>query len=431
MPLAAVALAASLGLAGWAAATGYRGMVRVGWSRSFEDLTIYRDAAIAAWSAHDVYDLRLSWAHLPFTYPPFAILVLGWTALLTERAAQLTMLAVNALLLLVGCLLSCRTAGGARSRTWVLTAGLVAAAVGCCLDPVLATVGFGQVNLLVMVLVLVDCLLVPPRWRGLLTGAATSLKLTPGIFVVYFLCSGQRRAAYRQVVGVLATSLLAAVVLPDSSRTYWTGVVTTNRAGRTTYASNQSWSGLVDRLVHDRGVALTATLALDAATVVVAALAVRGCTRRGAPLSAVCVTALAGLLVSPISWSHHWVWLVPLLVALAVEQPFRGGVPAAVGLVAVFRAPPLWRVPHGFPSELHWDLHQTLLGDRFCLAAAAVLVGTAVGTRRGRRSAVQAHPQRAPVASPRPRQPPARAPGAVVRGTGVWPRPGAPWGRQR
>lgn len=379
-------IAAAAVLAAWSAVTTFPDLVGTGWGRSFEDLLIYRDAALAARHGQDVYGLRFSFAALPFTYPPFALLVLGWTTLLSERATQVVMLAANTALVPVVCVLATRAAAAGRwARSATAAAAAVLTAVATGLEPVRQTVGYGQINLLVLVLVLVDCLLVPARWRGLLTGAATSLKLTPGVFVLYFAVTGQWRAAGRQVAATAATSLLAAALLPRSSLTYWTSRVFTNRAGPTVYVGNQSWTGLTDRLVHARGPAVAVVLALDLLTVAVAAVAVRGCVRRGAPLSAVCAVGLTGLLLSPISWPHHWVWVVPTIAALAIERPLRGAVPAAAGLAVVFHLRPGWRVPVGRPAELHWTWWQTIAGNPYPLAAAAVLVAVAVAARSVRR----------------------------------------------
>lgn len=383
-PVLWIALAA--GLAAWSAVTTFPELVGTGWGRSFEDLLIYRDAALAARHGQDVYGLRFSFAALPFTYPPFALLVLGWTTLLSERATQVVMLAANTALVPVVCVLATRTAAAGRwVRSSTVAAAAVLTAVATGLEPVRQTVGYGQINLLVLLLVLVDGLLVPARWRGVLTGAATSLKLTPGVFVLYFAVTGQWRAAGRQVAATVATSLLAAALLPRSSVTYWTSRVFTNRAGPTVYVGNQSWTGLTDRLVHARGPAVAVILALDLLTVAVAAVAVRGCVRRGAPLSAVCAVGLTGLLLSPISWPHHWVWVVPTIAALAIERPFRGAVPAAAGLAVVSHLRPGWQVPVGRPAELHWTWWQTVLGNPYPLAAAVVLVALAGAARSVRR----------------------------------------------
>ena len=380
-----IAAVLAIALAVWATASQYPDMVRFGWSQSFEDLVIYRGAAVAARHSHDVYLLFYGWKNLPFTYPPFALLALGWTAALSERGAQIAALAANTVLLGVDCLVVCTALARRSARPWsraaVAAAAGLLAAVCVELDPVRQTLGFGQINLLVLTLVLVDCVLVPVRRRGLLTGAATSLKLTPGIFLLYFFCTGQRRPALRQLVGAVATSLLAAALLPRSSLTYWTSRVFTNQTGPPAYAGNQSWVGFSDRLVHAPVPALVLTAALDLATVLVAARAVSVCSRRGCRLTAVAATGLTGLLLSPISWAHHWVWVLPLLAALVVERPFRGARATALVVVLIFRLPPTWGVPYILPAELSWTWWQTIIGNSYAFAAAGLLVALAFAVR--------------------------------------------------
>jgi alpha-1,2-mannosyltransferase len=100
----------------------------------------------------------------------------------------------------------------------------------------------------------------------------------------------------------------------------------------------------------------------------------------------VLVCAATALVVSPVTWDHHMVWVVPAVVwlALAEDRPRYGRVLAA-GAAILFWCAPIWGVPHGGLLELHLDAWQLVAGDSFFLAVLAFLVGTAVLVLRRRR----------------------------------------------
>ncbi|MEU9972795.1 glycosyltransferase 87 family protein [Streptomyces sp. NPDC051014] len=328
---------------------------------SMIDLMVYRAEGATVLAGGDLYALRTTAAHLPSTYPPFAALL--FTSLTLPNVATLRTLATagNLALLVVFAALSLRLAGHARVEgvLWV-----AAAAVWC--EPVWTTVRYGQVNLLLAVLVLWDLSRPaaerPDRWAGVGVGLAAAVKLTPALFAVFLLVTGLvaarggrdggpwLRHARGAAVAFAGATLLAAAVLPYDSWRFWTGMVfRTGRVGRAEETANQALRGVLARLLHtpEPGALWTAAAALTAILGLAVAVAAELRGRRGWAVAGCAVTAL---LISPVSWSHHWVWCVPMVLLLWT----RGHRAAAVGTALVFCSYTLWWVPHGQGRpELH------------------------------------------------------------------------------
>lgn len=378
--------AAMLALALVTAVPLVTGQLHRDWRNNFLDLDVYRSAVAAVGSGPDVYSQSLTWAHLPFTYPPFALLALAWLGFLPFHAAGIVAMLGSLALLAASCAVLVRVVLTPRIRAAnpglapVLAIGLTALAIE--FEPVRSTIGFGQINLVLMALVVLDAFVMPARYRGILTGLATAVKLTPAIFLIYHLHTSGWRAAARQTGTAVAVTLATAVVLPHESWRYWTSLVFTNRAGPTVFTSNQSWTGLVDRLAGGGTAPTVAILVLDGITVIAAAAGVHRLVASGSHLSALGSTAIAGLLISPISWSHHWVWAVVLVAGLALENPFGGARMTATGLALLFYTGPQWRVPYDNGLERHWTWWQAIAGNGYTLAAAAVLAISALGAVR-------------------------------------------------
>ncbi|MFD9790258.1 glycosyltransferase 87 family protein [Streptomyces sp. NPDC059070] len=336
------------------------------------DALVYRAEGAAVVGGTDLYGFTVTRWHLPATYPPFAAVLFVPTAWLPPPALKAAFVVGNALLLAVLVRLSCRFAG-LPVRSGPL---LAAVAAGLWLEPVFQTVLFGQINLALTCLVLADLTAEPAgRRRGLAVGVAAGIKLTPALFLLYALLTGRRREAATGAAAFAGTVLLGALVLPAASADFWTRrLFETGRVGKAWIVDNQSLQGLFARVLHTPApgapwaVAALATLAAGLWTACRAPDP-----RRGA--LAVAVTAL---LVSPISWSHHWVWCVPLLALLLAEGRPR----TAVAVAAVFTARTLWLVPHQGELDLHLPWWQQPLASPYPLLGLAVLGGTAWRARR-------------------------------------------------
>ncbi|SDC41373.1 alpha-1,2-mannosyltransferase [Geodermatophilus telluris] len=296
----------------------------------FFDLRVYR-GAVASWlEGRPLYDYTYGRSPYGFTYPPFAALLVAPMAVLPYAAVATGHTLLN-LAVLAGLAWWLVTPLARRHGRPLPFAWLAALPVLFVLEPVRETIGFGQVNLLLAALVLADvaALRRGSRWAGVGTGLAAAVKLTPGLFVVYLLLTGRRRAAGVAAATAAAATLLAFAVAPATSWRFWTQTLwQTERVGRLDKTSNQSLLGGLARLT-DPADPPRAVWAVLAAVVLVAvvARAVRAA-RAGDELAGVALTGLAACLVSPISWSHHFVWLVPALVVLV---DVAAGSPTAPG----------------------------------------------------------------------------------------------------
>ncbi|HET6858930.1 MAG TPA: glycosyltransferase 87 family protein [Streptomyces sp.] len=351
---------------------------------SMIDLMVYRAEGETVRAGQDLYAMRATAANLPTTYPPFAALLFTPLTLLDVPEMR-TLATLGNLALLVALVhLSLRLVGreDPAATLWL-------AALAVWSEPVWTTLRYGQINLLLAVAVLWDLTRRNGhRWAGTGMGLAAAVKLTPALFAVFLLLVGLVRARSRgrafghpwntwlrtattAAVVFLTATVAAGVALPADSRSFWTSMIfETGRVGHAEATANQSLRGVLARLLHtgDPGLWWAATAALAAlAGLTVAVLAeLRG--ERAAAMGACAVTAL---LVSPVSWSHHWVWCVPLAIVLAA----RGQKKWAAATALVFCSYTLWWVPHGEGRlELTQGVGQMALSALYTLTAVAVLV---------------------------------------------------------
>jgi alpha-1,2-mannosyltransferase len=248
----------------------------------------------------------------------------------------------------------------------------------------------GQVNLLLMALLMADLLgHTPRRFRGVLVGVATGIKLTPGIFIVFLLVTRRFREAAIATATTAATILLGYLVMPGPTVAFWTRYIfDPTRPGPAQYISNQSLRGAITRITHNSD--LTGLLWLLAAAVTAfAGLAIakrlHGLDR---PLDALAVTGFVGLLVSPISWSNHWVWALPATAVVwswATRSNGRRAFAAAWTLVFALGLP--WMAPWADDKEYHHTFLQALVGNSYTLAGIALLA-VAWFTTAGRKPSV-------------------------------------------
>ncbi len=363
------------------------------WGARLLDLDVYRMGADALLSGTDIYSVQEPSADLVFTYPVFAAILFIPFAVLPLAVSRfvLTAISLAALFVIVhltvtwvlrrrGADVSWRSVAGLR---WSVPLALLAVAA----HPVWETLNFGQVNLILTALVLNDVLALDrSRWRGVLVGIATGIKLVPGIFILYFLVTGQRRAAVASIVTTLGTILLGLAVQPSAAWAFWTDhALNPDRTGGIAYVTNQSFLGVSARLLRDPHPPRALTLALGAVVVAAALWLARRLAERGETLTSVCVVGVGALLASPVSWSHHWVWLIPCLGTLAVWAAESGArwPWIVVGVVAVIGASgPMQFTPKEELRELAHTLPQQLVANVYTALAVAYLVWAAVRLRR-------------------------------------------------
>ena len=219
------------------------------WSRpryfSMIDTRVYLAGAQVFLHGGRLYAMRTTGAHLQFTYPPAAAVLFSWMPMVGLWWTKVASTAFSQCAF-IGCVwLMLRWLQVPRPARWGTT-GLAASGL-LWLEPVQATLHFGQVNLLVMLLILAD-LTRHPRWipPGALIGAAAGLKLVPAIFIAYLLIAGRWRAAC-VAIGVFAGSVaLGFATTPMQSIAYWTRFAfDTGRIGSVAHVSNQSMYGML------------------------------------------------------------------------------------------------------------------------------------------------------------------------------------------
>ena len=309
------------------------------------DTAVYRDGGIAVRNQPAMlYALGFGAAKLPFTYTPFAALLFaaGSGASFATWQVGLAVLTIG-LLPVVAYLslgLAGRPAGLARAA-----AAFAIAAVGLWLEPVAMTLFFGQINLVLLALVVGD-LALPDRikGKGIGIGLAAGIKLTPLIFIPYLLFTRRVKAAAVSALTFAVTVGLGFALLPHASAVYWGGKIT-RPGSKHFHLDNQSLNGVILRLTH-AGPDAHAYWLVAAVVVGIAGLATSIlASRRGHELLGLVACAATGLLVSPVTWSHHYVYVVPALV-LAAYGPRRLGyrILGAALVVGLFG---WWPVPIG------------------------------------------------------------------------------------
>lgn len=279
------------------------------------DTRVYRGGALAVWDGRPLYDLPV-YKVWQFTYPPFAAIVLVPLAWLPDHTARFLWNVGNVALLLALVAVSLRTLRFRIDGRFVAFTVLFSFAV-IGLEPVHTTFWNGQINLVLALLVLGDQLRRSSRLRGVGVGLAAGIKLTPIFFTAYLVITKQWRAAITAVVVFLATIVLGLLVLGDEGWRFWTTSLTeTGRIGPLDHPANQSLNGFFARLAR-MGLGHPPSWLWIPTGIVVGLLglwAALAAHRAGQELLALTVTGMTSCAVSPFSWGHHWVWVVPLLL---------------------------------------------------------------------------------------------------------------------
>lgn len=398
------------------------------------DVYVYWYALNNWFSGNSLYDWYAlpDYKMYPFTYPPFgawALSPLTWFDY--ETAARLMIMAIALQTAVIVALVG-RSLGWSWGSAFAITPW-AAILVQQCLEPFNQSVGFAQVNTAMMALVMID-VAAPPSWkgRGVASGLAAAIKLTPAIAVLIFLLRRQWRSAITMVATSLTVTLLSWIISPsESARFFFDAMWDPQRAGDAYYAGNQNLKGFVARALPENAWSITWAIAVVLALVAAVWLCLRiqaaatsvvtsrsasddvasGLLNTAAPaapagdatetaasdavaapsavatspaspalpenlatLLTAAVIMTLGLLVSPITWSHHWVWglatvVVLIVVALRLNSMALMGTALAQG--ALFIMAPHWWFPYGQVNELHWSVVKQLVGSSYTLAAIA------------------------------------------------------------
>lgn len=331
---------------------------------------------------------------LPFTYPPFAALTFVPLGAMELLAAGIVMSLLSAalLVLILHIVLTVLSVGSQPSRWWL---AVLLAAGGLWLSPVWMTLGFGQINLILMAMILVDVFVLRGSGRkaaGVLTGLASAIKLTPLVFIALFAAAGRWKAAIAAGVTFMIAGIVGWVWLPQDSLQYWTYTLFhTGRIGEPAGRINQNINAMGIRLLPDDATVEHVVWVLGSlAVTALAGAALLACrpTRafatdaspdeRVSALLATSVIAVWGLLVSPTSWGHHWVWVIPLILAATVvaarSTDSRVGTAHAVlavsGLI-IFALGPFQLMS---AAVRQWSLAEHVIGNAYTLWGFAALI---------------------------------------------------------
>ena len=410
------------------------------WTLDPVDLGVYRSGGLIVRHVQPPYNPHLAaplyqWPGTPgglplkFTYTPFAAVVFAVVSFIPWRWLPGISVWVNIAALLATLWFSYGGLGWRRGLTRAGATLLTAAAVFWT-EPVLRTIYLGQVNLVLMALIIWDLCQPDTRasrwWKGFGVGVAAGIKLVPLIFIPYLLLTRRFRQAAMAAAGFAVTVAVGIALLPADSGRWWLRGLFFNggRTGFVGWEGNQSLRALLTRLLGSVAGAQPAWLVVAVITTAAGLACAVVLDRAGHQFAGLLAAALTGLLVSPISWDHHWVWIVPgvaLLASYAVRaargRPWRERARAAWGywagaaaLLVVYGAWPgslwgeptdlgafslgvIWQPPNTDPgvyyrhgdrpryAEYHWHGIQMITGNAYLLgglAALAVLIAAAV-----------------------------------------------------
>ncbi|WTW92821.1 glycosyltransferase 87 family protein [Streptomycetaceae bacterium NBC_01309] len=367
------------------------------------DLSVYHNAAdnVDSRGQYVLYQHEFGIWKLPFIYPPFSAYIFVKLLPLGFAGLKWFMTISSLVSILAICWASWGMLGYRRS--WGrLGAALTTFAVVVWLEPVSWTLIWGQVNLALLAIVLLDLAQPDSRWwKGIGVGLAAGFKLTPAIFIVYLVMTRRFKAAAAAVAAFFATVAFGWIVLPNASRTYWINL--SEISGRVDSKlsvgtlNNQSIKGMLTRLIDNESVVGVVWLLLCAAVVVLGLLAAAKASLAGRELLGVVIVGTLSLLVSPISWSHHWVWVIPAFVLLA-HMAFTSRRKlwwfATAGFFAFYASWPMkinalgewderipiqpfglmWLVPRDDDRERDWNVWQFFVGNSYLLAGIVLTV---------------------------------------------------------
>jgi alpha-1,2-mannosyltransferase len=379
--LAACALPVLLAL--YVGATTFPGGTFIPWRPIMVDLEVYRRAGSVLLAGGNFYDLP---GQLQFLYPPLAAVLAVPLALLPTTVVQIGWTVAGAMAL-VAILHRFGLTG------WLLSlAGVVAVYL---VEPVIQTLAFGQLGIFLAALVVLD--LVPgPRVfsrrllpEGVLTAVAMAIKLTPAIFVVYLLAVRKFRAFWVAVITSCVLTLASAVIVPVASYEFWTRLAhgDTGLGHSIIYFTNQSVMANIVRIFGVGPEPAAAGLALSAVVAVGGVWAAMLWHRLGDVRLAVSLCGVAGLLASPVSWLHHFVWIIPLAMCL-LERRRIGPRSLPVWLLAIgwffvgwVAVAPFTRLPNGADVEFLWSWSQHLLASITAVVGLVLLAGAIIIAR--------------------------------------------------
>ena len=369
------------------------------------DMIIYREGVLAFLEGRELYSVPMYAGDLalPFIYPPFGALALVPLSVgewLTHDLAGDLMIMLSSALVLACLWFVLRAATGARvDRDSLLALTTVTWAGMMLIEPVWLNAGFAQVNIVIMGLVILDLV---PRKRflpqGTLIGIAAAIKISPLAMLLFFLLRRDFRAILTTALSALVATGIAALIRWDATVEFFSSVLlgmgTESEFGvDSAYQSNSSLKGMIMRwyltpesLDAHSTQANVIWLVLSLATIILGGWFMIALMRRDMLVDAALVNAVIMLLISPVSWSHHWVWLTLLLPVVAWRCATTLGAPVFLSAwvilwtALVLHEPPKWW--YGDSIEVHaLTFTEKLLVSDFVWLAIVLLIAWAVALR--------------------------------------------------
>jgi alpha-1,2-mannosyltransferase len=306
-----------------------------GSSRLPLDFQVYRDAARNMLHGRSTYLTHFTFKHLNFTYPPFALLLFSTLAVVPATVAVALWWTLNLIALVAFVFFAFQSVTTLPLRV-LLPASLVITSASCLwMEPVRSSLAFGQINFLLMLAVIVDIIAVRSPVRGVLVGLAAAVKLTPLIYIAYFFVTMKTSSIVRAVGAFVVATLIAWLVLPSDSATFWLHqAFSPGHKGGAKGNINQSLFGFLGRFSTSLGSSMIVLwLALSLVTFALGVYCARRYVADQRFIEALLALALTEVLISPISWPHHWSWIILLPVLLIARWGRDRWVDAAMAVL--------------------------------------------------------------------------------------------------
>lgn len=269
-----------------------------------EGLSLYGNDVYGAYVEHG----------LPFVYTPFSLILLVPWYYLPEPVGIFTWTTINASLLFWIVKISLLNASTVRV--------FIYSSIFSLFNIIAQHFMFGQINIILCLLCLYDMTrdggkVIP---KGSLVGVAAGIKLTPALFILFFLYARRWREFYVSSCAFTATVALGFVFTPANTVDYFGQKIFTlssvvDLGQNFSTSGNSSLQGMISRWLGYQGSLLASFSCLLA--MLLAFKVAKYYLDKGDNLAAASLIGVTSCLVSPVSWLHHWVWAVPAIIWLA------------------------------------------------------------------------------------------------------------------
>jgi alpha-1,2-mannosyltransferase len=365
------------------------------WTPQTIDLSVYYHAVRAMLDGANIMEFTSPGWNLYFIYPPVAAILMLPLAIGPYLFWQLVW---------IGLLILAQNTVLARCglpRGWVIALVSIALVIG--MEPIRTTIGYGQINTMLMALVIIDLLPGEPGRRrrlpqGLLIGIAAAVKLTPALFVLLLLILGKKRPAITAMITFAVLTAIGTLFQFEATVAYLKSLAggDTHTSGPV-YVGNQSLLGVVLRIFGETGTNTILGLIISLIAAVLAAIVGAYWWKRGAQVLAIGLVGLGTNLASPLSWTHHFVWMLPLGIAVVHqiarrpwamesgpirEVPLHARLPrwmtisVAMLVCWVSVCLPLALLPYGAGDEANYSVLQQVVANLGPVLGLALLVGS-------------------------------------------------------